>query len=192
MRDDDDDVRDAPPAVVAAVSLGTVPLPFLAVYAVLFILHGWFSPVHPPDITSSQDGELIAGLIAAAIFIAMTVAVLWFLNRRRRWPFAVAELAVVGVSVWFLTDDTKGGPTISAVVLVAAVAALVFGFAPAAWWHLGQTPPAVVERVWGLVPAFRTKQPEPDAGDPGALPQSTTPTLVEPASLRRRKSSTPR
>ncbi|MGI8678431.1 MAG: hypothetical protein ACR2LX_07065 [Jatrophihabitans sp.] len=187
---DDDEVRDAPPVVVAAVSFGTVPLPFLAVYAVLFILHGWFAPVNPPDITSSQTGELVAGLIATAAFIVMTVALLWFLNRRRRWPFAITELAIVGLSIWFLTDATKGGPLISAVVLVATLAALVFGFAPDAWLYLDRNPPRLFDRVWGVVPRFRSTR-RTDTGDASALPRSTEPTLVPPASLRRRKSSSP-
>lgn len=182
----DDDYRETPHSVVFAVSSGTVPLPFLAVYAILFILHGWVHPVHPPDITSSQHGELIAGLVAAAAFVVLTVALLWFLNARRRWPFAVAQLAVLGVSIWFLLDQTKGGPVVSVLLALAALVSLAFGFAPDSWHHLGSTPPAPIERAYGLLP---TAGATPDTGDQHALPGSTPPTLVEPSSLRRRRSS---
>lgn len=64
----DDDERDTPPVVVAAVALGAAPLPFLAVYAVLFLTHGSVHPVQPPDITSSTSGEFIAGCVAALLF----------------------------------------------------------------------------------------------------------------------------
>lgn len=186
-RDDEDDYRETPPVVVGAVSVGTVPLPFLAVYAVLFILHGWVRPVHPPDITSTQDGELVAGLIAAAAFIVVTYALVQFLNTRRRWPFALTQLVILGVSVWFLLDDTKGGSAISTLVLVACVVSLALGFAPSSWRHLGKTPPRIIARMYGLFP---TGGSSPAGSDAQALPRSSEPTLVPPASLRRRKSST--
>ena len=41
MRERRDDVdREAPPAVVAAVAIGTAPLPIVGVYTVLFLVHG--------------------------------------------------------------------------------------------------------------------------------------------------------
>ncbi|MEO9140117.1 MAG: hypothetical protein ABI345_13755, partial [Jatrophihabitans sp.] len=135
---DDDEVRETPGAVVGAVSIGTAPLPFLAVYAALFILHGWVHPVHPPDITDSQDGELVAGFIAAAIFIALSVTLWMFLNRTRRWPFVIGQLVVVGTSIYFLIDKTKGGAVVSVLVLLASIVALVLSFAPSAWEHIGR------------------------------------------------------
>lgn len=176
---DDDEVRETPPVVVGAVSVGTTPLPFLAVYAVLFILHGWLRPVHPPDISSSQTGELIAGLIAAAAFVVLSVMVWMFLNGRRRWPFVLGHLVVLGATIWFLVDETKGGAVISALVLATSVLALVLAFAPDSWRHVGRTPPAIVTRLYPGRSAA-------DAGDPAELARSSEPTLVEPATLRRR------
>src|SRR5438046_7397303 len=132
-RDDDDEVRDTPTPVVWAVAAGTAPLPFLAVYAVLFIVHGGFHHVAPPDITSSQHGELVAGLIALGLFIVSIVALLWMLTGRRRWPFVLVQLGMLATAIDFFVDVTKGGRTVSLVVAVAALAALAFAFPPAGW-----------------------------------------------------------
>jgi len=83
---DDDDLRDTPPMVVGAVAAGTAPVPFLAVYSVMFIVHGGFHPVVPPDITSTAHGELVAGIITVALLIIAVTTLLWLLNGRRRCP----------------------------------------------------------------------------------------------------------
>ena len=102
---------------------GTAPLPFLAVYTMLFLGHGLIHPVHPPDITSSQRGETIAGCVTAALFVLLCFGIVWFLNGSRRWPFAIMQLAVAGAGVYFLVDSTKGGPLVSALLLLAAALA---------------------------------------------------------------------
>ena len=66
---DDDDEREAPPLVVGAVSAGVAPLPFIAVYAIMFLIHGSIHPVNPPDVTRTKGGEFAAGLVALAVFI---------------------------------------------------------------------------------------------------------------------------
>ena len=93
---DDDDMREAPPAVIGAVAAGVAPTPFLAVYAVLFIAHGFFHPVQPPDITTTNTGEKIAGVVALALLLVMVLTIFWFLNGRRRWPFVIGQLATLG------------------------------------------------------------------------------------------------
>ncbi len=186
MRDDyrDDDARETPPAVVGAVSIGTAPLPFLAVYATLFLIHGTIAPAHPPAITDSQTGELIAGIVAAVLFVALAFTLWLFLNGRRRWPFVVGQLAVLGTTVWFLIDETTGGRPISVLVLVTSVVALVLGFAPDGWRHVGRRPPGAIARL------YRGKGSSiGGAGDTAKLPVSTQPTMVEPTSLRRAHSS---
>jgi hypothetical protein len=140
VRDDDED-RDTPSSVVAAVAAGTAPLPFLAVYAVMFIVHGGIHPVAPPDITSTTHGELIAGIIALGLFIVAVVALLWMLNGRRRWPFVIVQAGLLATAVDFFLDDTKGGRMISFVVALAALAAIVFAFAPQSWEHVGRRRP---------------------------------------------------
>ncbi|GAB2462246.1 hypothetical protein [Jatrophihabitans fulvus] len=178
-RDPDLD-HESPAVVVGAVSIGTAPLPFLAVYATLFILHGTISPAHPPDITDSQTGELIAGIVAAVLFVALSVALWMFLGGRRRWPAALGEAAVLGTTIWFLTDETKGGAMISALLLLTSLVSLVLSFAPDGWRHVGRTPPGWISRLFR---EGRTAR----AGDPKALPGSAEPSAVEPASLRRRR-----
>ncbi|SHG63538.1 hypothetical protein SAMN05443575_2430 [Jatrophihabitans endophyticus] len=144
----DDDVRETPPAVVGAVSIGTAPLPFLAVYAVLFILHGTISPAHPPDITSTQTGELIAGIVAAVVFVVLATTLWLFLNGRYRWPFVVGQLVVLVTTAWFLVDDTAGGVAVSALVCATSLVALVLGFAPGSWRHVRRPVPALVGRAF--------------------------------------------
>ncbi|HZC69418.1 MAG TPA: hypothetical protein VE442_01870 [Jatrophihabitans sp.] len=138
---DDDEVRDTPTAVVWAVAAGTAPLPFLAVYAVLFIVHGGFHHVAPPDITSTQRGELVAGLIALGLFVVGVMALVWMLSGRRRWPFVLVQLGMLATAIDFFVDVTKGGRFVSFVVAVAALAALCCAFAPQSWRHVGQEPP---------------------------------------------------
>jgi hypothetical protein len=145
----DDDVRDTPPAVVGAVALGAAPLPFLAVYAVLFLVHGSVHPVQPPDITSSTGGEFIAGCIAAALFVVTIVALLWLLNGRRRWLFAVLQFGVLATAVDFLIDGTKGGSFVSVVMALTALGSLILCFAPASWRHVDRTAPRPIERLYG-------------------------------------------
>jgi hypothetical protein len=127
---DDDVDRDAPPAVVGAATAGSVPVPFLAVYAVMFIVHGKFHPVVPPDITSTQDGEFVAGLIALVLFVVSFVAVIWMLNGTRRWPFVLTQLAVFAGAIDLVVDDTRGGGLTAVVIGVTAVIALVLAFLP--------------------------------------------------------------
>ena len=149
MSDDDD--RPTPGVVTGAVSVGTAPLPFLAVYTLLFLGHGLVHPVHPPDITNSQRGETIAGCVTGVLFALLVAAIVWFLNGRRRWPFVVLQLAVVVTGGYFLADSTKGGPAVSALLVVAGIIALALAFAPAAWRHVGRRSPRSLARGYGTV-----------------------------------------
>lgn len=138
---DEDEVRETPASVVWAVALGTAPLPFLAVYAVLFIIHGSVHPVAPPDITTTQRGELVAGLIALGLFVVSVVALLWMLGGRRRWLFVLVQLGMLATAIDFFVDVTKGGRLVSFVVAVATLAALICAFLPQSWQHVGRTMP---------------------------------------------------
>src|ERR1700710_400425 len=125
MRGVDDDLRDAPPPVIWAVATGVAPLPFLAVYAILFIARGTVHPVIPPDIGNSKGDELIAGLIALAALIIGALAAYWFLDGRRRWLFVIFQAVTLGTSIDFLVDSTKGPPAIPIVLVLTTVAALI-------------------------------------------------------------------
>jgi hypothetical protein len=162
MRNDDDEVRETPASVVGAVAAGTAPLPFLAIYSVMFIVHGGFHPVVPPDITNSARGELIAGIIALALFIVTVIALLWMLNGRRRWPFVVIQLAVLATAVDFVLDDTKGGRGISLILGLAALVALVFAFVKDSWTHVGRARPS----------RRKTALPAGSAPSPDAMPSA--------------------
>ncbi len=146
-----DDDRPTPGVVTGAAAIGTAPLPFLAVYALLFLGHGLIHPVHPPDITSSQRGEVIAGCVAAALFIALVMAVVWLVNGSRRWPFALLQAAVVAAGCYFLADGTVGGTSVSVLLIATAVLALVLAFAPAAWRHVDRRSPQPVRAVYGKI-----------------------------------------
>ncbi len=138
---DDDDISETPPMVVGAVAAGTAPVPFLTVYSVMFIVHGGFHPVVPPDITSTAHGELIAGIITLALLVISVTTLLWLLNGRRRWPFALGQLAVLGTAIDFVIDDTKGGRTLSVALAITSLVALVLAFTKQGWEHVGRTRP---------------------------------------------------
>ena len=164
----DDEVRETPSAVVWAVACGTASLPFLAVYAVMFIVHGGIHKVAPPDITSTAHGELIAGVIALAGFVVALVALLWMLNGRRRWPFVLVQLAMLGIAVDFVLDDTKGGRLISVIVAVTALAAAVLAFAPQSWEYVGRRAPVRRRRA---VPVEQAQLPD-ETPDPAGFDAS--------------------
>lgn len=143
---DDDEVRETPSAVIWAVAAGTAPLPFLAVYAVMFIVHGGVHRVVPPDITNSAHGELLAGFIALALFLVDLVALFWMMNGRRRWPFLIVQLGMLATAIDFFLDVTKGGRFVSFVVAFAALAAIVCALLPPAWEFFGRRTPRLRRR----------------------------------------------
>lgn len=138
---DDDDMREAPPAVIGAVAAGVAPTPFLAVYAVLFIAHGFFHPVQPPDITTTRYGEAAAGVIAAVLPLVMALTIFWFLNGRRRWPFVVGQFAALVTSIDFAFDPTTGSSAVPTVLALTSAAALVLGCLPASSAWVGARTP---------------------------------------------------
>ena len=147
----DDHDREAPAPVVAAVAIGTAPLPIIGVYAVMFLVHGSVQPVQPPDVTGSKTGEFLVGWIALAVFVALTVALLSFLNGRRRWPFAVLQLGILALCVDFAADNTVSGQRVSILVAVLSAVALVLAFTPAAWQHVGRPMPGRLAGFWQRV-----------------------------------------
>ena len=152
-RDDDRVHEDAPPVVVGAVAAGVAPLPFLAVYAILFIARGTVHPVNPPDVGNSTGAELLAGLIAVALFVIGSLAAYWLLDGRRRWPFVACQVALLATSVYFLADRSSGSATVPALLLLTSVTALVLAALPATWAFLGQDVPGWLQRV-----PFRSSQ----------------------------------
>jgi hypothetical protein len=142
-----DDVEvPAPPSIIGAVALGVAPLPFLAVYAILFLVHGTVHPVVPPDIGGSKNAELVAGLIALAAFVVVLIAEFWLMDGRRRWPYALAQLATLGTAVYFLVDRTTGPVAVPLLLAVTSLAGLVLAFAPPSWDYVACRPPAVLSR----------------------------------------------
>jgi hypothetical protein len=134
---DDDDLRNAPAVVTASVAAGVAPTPFLAVYAVLFLAHGFVHPVQPPDITSTRGGEKVAGIITVVLLVAMVITIFWFMNGRRRWPFVVGQLATLVVCVDFVIDSTTGSPAVPIVLGLTSATALVFALLPASGDYVG-------------------------------------------------------
>lgn len=169
---DDDELYRTPAHVSWAVAAATAPLPFLGVYAVLFLVHGLLHPVSPPDITSSRSGESLAGVIALALFVVGCLTLSWFVNRRRRWPFLLGQLATLITALDFLIDPTKGGRGVALVLLLTSLSALVLGLHPVSWRHMGREVPFRARRARGPaagpVPAAAGDVPGPgDAGGPG-------------------------
>jgi hypothetical protein len=128
------------PPVVGAIALGVAPLPLLAVYSVLFIAHGSMYPVTPPDITRTKHGELGAGLIALVLFLVMTMTLVWFMNQRRRWPFAIAQAATLVTGVAFVIDARTGPPGVPILLVITSATALVLSLLPVSGEHVHGVP----------------------------------------------------
>lgn len=161
----DDTELETPAAVIGSISAGVGPLPFLGIYAVLFLVHGYIYPVQPPDITGSQSGEGIAGIIALVLFIGCVLTIWWFLTGRRRWPFVVAQLATLITAIDFIANSSTGSPAVPLVLVLSSLVALVLAFAPASWRHVGQTPWPSPWRSRGANEAPTPPQPDQDRPD---------------------------
>ncbi len=134
---EDEAPRPTEMPVVMSIALGVAPLPFLGIYAVLFISHGWLHHVDQPDVTGSYGGELVAGIIAAVLFVVMTLSISSFLNRHRRWFFALGQLATLGSSVYLLHDSTTGPSGIPILLLATSCVSLVLCALPVSGRHVG-------------------------------------------------------
>jgi hypothetical protein len=132
------DEADRPTAtpVVFAIALGVAPLPFLAIYAVLFIAHGWLHHVTPPDITGSNRGELIAGLIALVLFVVVTVSISSFLNRHRRWFFGLCQLATLATAIYLFGTPTTGPSGIPLILIATSAISLAITVLPVSSRHV--------------------------------------------------------
>ena len=126
----DPDSTGTPPTVIGAVAAGTVVVPFLMVYAFLFIVRGAFVEVDQPDITDSRTGELIAGLVALCYLIFVLWGMGRLLNGWDRWVFCAGQLITFAVALGLLLDTASGEPEVPAVVLLASLLALVLTFVP--------------------------------------------------------------
>ena len=127
----DDLHGESPGTVIGAAAVGVAPLPFLIVYATLFIARGAFRPVNPPDITTTAHGELAAGVIAAAIFIVGSVSIYWFVGGTRRWLFLLGQLATLATSIGFVSDSSSGPMAIPVLLIATSTVALVLALMPA-------------------------------------------------------------
>lgn len=147
----DDYTHQTPGAVTGAVACGVAPVPVLAVYTVIFLIHGTIRPTHPPDVTSTTHGELVVGCIAAILLLAFVTSLFWLLNGRRRWPAAILELAALAGAVDVLVDPTIGGRMVAGLIGITSLVSLVLMFAPASWWWLERPTPRSIEAMSRLV-----------------------------------------
>lgn len=132
---------ETPGPVIGSIALGVGPLPFLIVYAILFIVHGMFYPVEPPDITNTQTGEAVAGWIALALFLVGVLTIFWFLGGIRRWPFLLGQLATFITAVDFVLDSTTGSPAVPGLLILTSGAAIVLALVPPSWEYMDHFPP---------------------------------------------------
>jgi hypothetical protein len=143
-----DETRETPPTVIGAIAAGVAPAPFLLTYAVLFILHGTVFPVDPPDITGSQGGEALAGLVALACLVVLVISLAWFLSGRTRWLFLAGQLAVLGTCINFVLDSSSGQPEVPIVLIIASGLAIGLACAPPSWaWAAPERPVAAPPAV---------------------------------------------
>jgi hypothetical protein len=129
------DPRQTPGIVIGAVAAATVVVPFLIVYAFLFIARGIFVDVEQPDITSSRHGEAVAGLIALAFLILVLVGMLRLLNGADRVVFWIGQLIALAGSIGLVLDSSSGGPQVPVVTALAAALAVALSLTrPASRW----------------------------------------------------------
>jgi hypothetical protein len=128
---------DTPTPVITSIAAGVAPLPFLLVYSVIFIAHGYFWPVDPPDITTTRRGEGVAGLLAVLIALVIVLTLWWFLSTRRRWPHLLVQLAVLAVTIGFVAMPRTGSPTVPIALIVTSAVSLGFGLHAASARYVG-------------------------------------------------------
>ena len=127
------DPNRTPGTVIGAVAAGNVVVPFLIVYAFLFIARGIFVSVSTPDITSSRTGEAIAGFVALIFLFFVFAGMGRLLNGRGRLVFLAGQAIVAVTSVWLLLDAASGEPEVPALTLIGALIALVLAVVPTSW-----------------------------------------------------------
>lgn len=131
----DPDPTATPGTVVGAIAAGAVAVPFLLVYAVLFLLRGLFVQVEQPDITSTRSGEALAGLVVVAFLALVVWGLARFADGRDRWVFAAGQLLTLAVSADFVLDSSSGEPQVPVIVGVASLLAMgLMLLAPSAGW----------------------------------------------------------
>jgi hypothetical protein len=141
------DPDKTPATVIGAVAAGTVVVPFLVVYAFLFIARGAFVQVDQPDITSSRTGQTVAGVVALAFLVLVFLGMGRLLSGRGRWLFVAGQVVTFGCCVDFLLDSSSGEPQVPALVLVASLAAIVLSLLPPSWAWVASGDPERVGSV---------------------------------------------
>ena len=126
------DPHRTPGIVIGAVAAATVVVPFLIVYAFLFIMRGLFVQVEQPDVTATRSGEAVAGFVALAFLILVLWGMLRLLNGSNRLIFWAGQLITAGAAARFLFDASFGQPQVPAVVLLAALLAILLSCLPPA------------------------------------------------------------
>lgn len=133
----EDDFKETPGIVIAAIACGVAPVPFLVTYSAIFLMHGTIFPVDPPDITGSRLGEALCGVLALIYLFAIISSIGWFLSQKRRWTFLVFQLLSLGFALDFLLDTSKGDPEVPLLLVFTTLGALVLGLLPVShrWVH---------------------------------------------------------
>jgi hypothetical protein len=117
--------EEMPGTAIWAIAAGTAPLPFLLIYSILFVLRGTVVPVSPPDITTTQHGEAVAGVVAFAYLIVIVVGIFRFMSQRGRWLMMASEAACLAICVDLFVDPSSGDPVLPVVIGAASALTLV-------------------------------------------------------------------
>ena len=165
------DPNRTPGTIIGAVAAGTVVVPFLMVYAFLFIARGAFVNVGEPDITSSRTGETMSGLVALLFLALVLIGMARLLNGSGRWLFLLGQLITLATSVDFVLDSSRGEPQVPAVVLLGSLVAIVLALVRTSWaWVQTRagTRPAVASEADGTAAPGSTAGPKATEQDAGA------------------------
>jgi hypothetical protein len=151
------DPNRTPGTVIAAVAGGTVVVPFLIIYAALFIARGTFVEISTPDVTSSRTGEAIAGVAALLVLVVVLAGMGRLLNGRGRWLFVTTQCGFAAVAVLLLLDSSSGEPEVPVVVLLGSLAAIALAVVPSSWaWVAGN---GGAEPLSTVEPLSKTDEP---------------------------------
>jgi hypothetical protein len=127
-----------PGTAIGSVAVAIAPVPFLFIYATLFLLRGTILPVSPPDITSTRGGEALSGLVALAYLVVIVLGVYFFLSQRGRWVFLVGQLVCFGICVDFVLDPSSGDPGVPLLLGATSALAVVLACLTPSWeWISG-------------------------------------------------------
>ncbi len=163
---------DMPGTAVGAIAAATAPLPFLLIYSVLFLVRGTLVPVTPPDVTTTQHGEAVAGLVAFLYLCVIVVGIYRFICQRGRWLMIASEALCLAVCIDFVVNPTSGQPGLPVLIGATSALTLLLSVLRPSWqWISGPRAAAAAPSTTQTAAAVDTEvgAPTPSSETPAAV-----------------------